>query len=114
MGGAATSGQVGGERRRNAPNRRSGVSEGRPAPGATTARSGSRCAIVSGRYRPRGNRRGAKAGGRFGRTVLRRMPQGPDGSSQVTMADATLVRVDRKSTRLNSSHLVISYAVFCL
>src|SRR5256885_7127900 len=23
-------------------------------------------------------------------------------------------RVDRKSTRLNSSHLVISYAVFCL
>ena len=25
-----------------------------------------------------------------------------------------LVQVDRKSTRLNSSHLVISYAVFCL
>src|SRR5256885_11178247 len=25
-----------------------------------------------------------------------------------------LGRVDRKSTRLNSSHLVISYAVFCL
>src|SRR2546426_10335927 len=25
-----------------------------------------------------------------------------------------LERVDRKSTRLNSSHLVISYAVFCL
>src|SRR5256885_5923603 len=25
-----------------------------------------------------------------------------------------LVHVDRKSTRLNSSHLVISYAVFCL
>src|ERR1039457_7464718 len=25
-----------------------------------------------------------------------------------------LVGVDRKSTRLNSSHLVISYAVFCL
>src|SRR5256885_6041983 len=24
------------------------------------------------------------------------------------------VRTDRKSTRLNSSHLVISYAVFCL
>src|SRR5688500_19533674 len=24
------------------------------------------------------------------------------------------IRVDRKSTRLNSSHLVISYAVFCL
>src|SRR2546426_11145773 len=27
---------------------------------------------------------------------------------------ATAVTVDRKSTRLNSSHLVISYAVFCL
>src|SRR6266566_8173368 len=25
-----------------------------------------------------------------------------------------IYRVDRKSTRLNSSHLVISYAVFCL
>src|SRR5256885_3853291 len=25
-----------------------------------------------------------------------------------------VVEVDRKSTRLNSSHLVISYAVFCL
>src|SRR2546426_9213203 len=28
--------------------------------------------------------------------------------------DPDLARVDRKSTRLNSSHLVISYAVFCL
>src|SRR5256885_13188173 len=27
---------------------------------------------------------------------------------------ATAARRDRKSTRLNSSHLVISYAVFCL
>src|SRR5256885_13263115 len=26
----------------------------------------------------------------------------------------TLAHADRKSTRLNSSHLVISYAVFCL
>src|SRR5256885_9572237 len=29
-------------------------------------------------------------------------------------AGGHLVRGDRKSTRLNSSHLVISYAVFCL
>src|SRR2546426_2505937 len=28
--------------------------------------------------------------------------------------DAPRLRRDRKSTRLNSSHLVISYAVFCL
>src|SRR5256885_11454779 len=27
---------------------------------------------------------------------------------------AELLPIDRKSTRLNSSHLVISYAVFCL
>src|SRR2546426_3831542 len=30
------------------------------------------------------------------------------------MMDEKLPRKDRKSTRLNSSHLVISYAVFCL
>src|SRR5205807_6130248 len=29
-------------------------------------------------------------------------------------ADEMLEMIDRKSTRLNSSHLVISYAVFCL
>src|SRR2546426_9063884 len=28
--------------------------------------------------------------------------------------EARVVNLDRKSTRLNSSHLVISYAVFCL
>src|SRR5262245_64944470 len=33
----------------------------------------------------------------------------------ITQADlASLAGVDRKSTRLNSSHLGISYAVFCL
>src|SRR5256885_11202806 len=35
-----------------------------------------------------------------------------DGWPGHRRADAT--RPDRKSTRLNSSHLVISYAVFCL
>src|SRR5256885_7169307 len=46
-------------------------------------------------------------GGEFAHYVA-----GPAGRwTQVTrFAD----RVDRKSTRLNSSHLVISYAVFCL
>src|SRR2546426_6908838 len=34
---------------------------------------------------------------------------------QKVMAGEVLVKIrDRKSTRLNSSHLVISYAVFCL
>src|SRR5256885_5353086 len=36
---------------------------------------------------------------------------GPDAVVQVT---AQVPELDRKSTRLNSSHLVISYAVFCL
>src|SRR5256885_6270270 len=40
------------------------------------------------------------------------------GSSMMTMragwASALAISTDRKSTRLNSSHLVISYAVFCL
>src|SRR5256885_6511816 len=30
------------------------------------------------------------------------------------LGDVVEVQADRKSTRLNSSHLVISYAVFCL
>src|SRR5688500_19442645 len=36
-------------------------------------------------------------------------PAGP--SELIVLADDT---IDRKSTRLNSSHLVISYAVFCM
>src|SRR5256885_7385241 len=32
----------------------------------------------------------------------------------VVVVPVILVCLDRKSTRLNSSHLVISYAVFCL
>src|SRR2546426_2951125 len=35
-------------------------------------------------------------------------------SALKTLADRRRLREDRKSTRLNSSHLVISYAVFCL
>mgnify|MGYP003341846142 CR=1 FL=1 len=30
------------------------------------------------------------------------------------LVSGTVALADRKSTRLNSSHLVISYAVFCL
>src|ERR1039458_610090 len=36
---------------------------------------------------------------------------GPDSRAELTAPDQT---IDRKSTRLNSSHLGISYAVFCL
>src|SRR5260221_4779982 len=37
----------------------------------------------------------------------------PGASAQV-IADTVATPIDRKSTRLNSSHTVISYAVFCL
>src|SRR2546426_3847827 len=38
----------------------------------------------------------------------------PAFAHQATIVVCAAVRRDRKSTRLNSSHLVISYAVFCL
>src|SRR5436190_11572385 len=37
-----------------------------------------------------------------------------DPSGEVVQPVAVFLREDRKSTRLNSSHTVISYAVFCL
>src|SRR5256885_12346138 len=53
-----------------------------------------------------GDRHGRSAG--CGRGTGRALPQREGAES------ARLRRRDRKSTRLNSSHLVISYAVFCL
>src|SRR5699024_10511176 len=40
----------------------------------------------------------------------------PNGGGEPTgaLADAINAKLDRKSTRLNSSHVSISYAVFCL
>src|SRR5207302_9227000 len=39
---------------------------------------------------------------------------GMDGSGSATEGDSAGGSEDRKSTRLNSSHVKISYAVFCL
>src|SRR2546426_1199394 len=41
---------------------------------------------------------------------------GPSQMAAIELTDVTVMSnpEDRKSTRLNSSHLVISYAVFCL
>src|SRR3989475_8981274 len=38
----------------------------------------------------------------------------PDGELDQPLAQRGDLRIDRKSTRLNSSHSQISYAVFCL
>src|SRR2546426_7132911 len=46
------------------------------------------------------------------RLIPRSLKTRATGSSTVAPSSEGLV--DRKSTRLNSSHLVISYAVFCL
>src|SRR2546426_3945732 len=61
----------------------------------------------------------------FPYTTLFRSPQNPGGPGTAWgflripgwrdgFSDSRGVTGDRKSTRLNSSHLVISYAVFCL
>src|SRR5437867_11809284 len=41
-------------------------------------------------------------------------PKGTARSGRRLRATAALLNTDRKSTRLNSSHRTISYAVFCL
>src|SRR5439155_22458528 len=46
--------------------------------------------------------------------VLEALRQGIQPSASVLTRTVTVVVVDRKSTRLNSSHVAISYAVFCL
>src|SRR2546426_6151796 len=59
--------------------------------------------LISGRGRARAAHRAAAEPGQGGGGVTRRWAP-----------SRYLRRADRKSTRLNSSHLVISYAVFCL
>src|SRR5256885_12999899 len=46
--------------------------------------------------------------------VASQLIQRAHAAQPASAQQAPLHRVDRKSTRLNSSHLVISYAVFCL
>src|SRR2546426_5865823 len=53
------------------------------------------------------------------KTVVWNGPMGvfehpPFDAGTRAVAEAMVEATDRKSTRLNSSHLVISYAVFCL
>src|SRR5690625_6221897 len=61
-------------------------------------------------FRSRGGRRSATARG------ISRRGIGQPGLSRTNGAPGRSERggVDRKSTRLNSSHVAISYAVFCL
>src|SRR3712207_7802579 len=57
-------------------------------------------------------REGVEASGRFGAHLVANLP---DAFGHLVEEECDLsVAQDRKSTRLNSSHANISYAVFCL
>src|SRR2546426_4923799 len=62
----------------------------------------------------RGELHGDGAGGPASRNVLRFPTQSSVEPKARGHFPGVLGKQDRKSTRLNSSHLVISYAVFCL
>src|SRR3712207_7746829 len=73
----------------------------------------------SGRPRPRGRDHRAGAGRRAGGVARRAcgrplMPEVVVLIGLQASGKSTFRRADRKSTRLNSSHANISYAVFCL
>src|SRR5256885_7640190 len=76
------------------------------------------CAFTQyqGTQRHEGSFSGGARRGSSGAGARRRAQAALDAlHEQITDVDAELlVELDRKSTRLNSSHLVISYAVFCL
>src|SRR5438132_3542355 len=59
----------------------------------------------AGEHLAAARRRQGQVGGKGGLVAPRRAP---------VLATPGSGKVDRKSTRLNSSHTVISYAVFCL
>src|SRR5437773_8827613 len=46
--------------------------------------------------------------------VVVTVADGAHRAEESGVAEATVTTTDRKSTRLNSSHITISYAVFCL
>src|SRR5260221_10687891 len=50
----------------------------------------------------------------YNECLRRWVPSGRAGDDHRLPVARPLDRIDRKSTRLNSSHTVISYAVFCL
>src|SRR5256885_11222634 len=62
-------------------------------------------------FRSRQSDQGSRGRGEISGTWLSEGQQVP---VRLAAHERRLKRLDRKSTRLNSSHLVISYAVFCL
>src|SRR5437667_3835443 len=56
---------------------------------------------------------GFERGGDVG-PLRRRVHDGGGDAAVSALLQGRMVGIDRKSTRLNSSHITISYAVFCL
>src|SRR3712207_8953281 len=65
-------------------------------------------------FRSRERRRPESRAGIHGRAAALFAGLRSGGGSRASAAGLAHVRQDRKSTRLNSSHANISYAVFCL
>src|SRR3712207_7700266 len=78
-------------------------------PYTTLFRSGRRMTVEN---RTRTDDGGLVNGRTVPETAVPRTEQAVD--AMVAMSDAVHGSIDRKSTRLNSSHANISYAVFCL
>src|SRR5205807_9161313 len=72
-----------------------------------------RWSSASSPHLPSGGGGGQPAGRVLGPAAGLR-PRPDSYGCRASVASGTLTSRDRKSTRLNSSHLVISYAVFCL
>src|SRR2546426_3071529 len=84
-------------------------------------RSGGYYCDISPRFRWREEWDAARLRAILSRTLPAVMNVGGDGLQRITDVEVSRTspsgrvgEIDRKSTRLNSSHLVISYAVFCL
>src|SRR5205807_6452693 len=116
-GGGAVRGTVSAVQRRGA-----GGRGGRPSPGADGAVFGGRDAGVLVHGRGFGNRIGGRSGGGDVTGLAHLIPRQcagllaplADQLLHIRLEPLAVAARDRKSTRLNSSHLVISYAVFCL
>src|SRR5690349_23109828 len=63
---------------------------------------------------PSRRRRGDRVAGGASRRALYRRIASRNGDCRSAFFDREWTQPDRKSTRLNSSHVEISYAVFCL
>src|SRR5690625_6884869 len=50
----------------------------------------------------------------FNHDIIEMVLQASEGEALVSGGRGEITKLDRKSTRLNSSHVAISYAVFCL